>query len=112
MAAARVLLRNMHPGLEVEGEMHGDAAVNETIRQIVFPNAELRGVANLLVMPNVDAANITFNLLKHLSNGVSISPILLGLRKPVHIIHAAVRTRGVVNLTAAALARVNNTATA
>ncbi|MBM3651089.1 MAG: NADP-dependent malic enzyme, partial [Alphaproteobacteria bacterium] len=74
------------PGLEVEGEMNGDAAVNEELRNRIFPNSRLAGPTNLLVMPNLDAANIAFNLLKSLGEGLSVGPILLGTDRPAHII--------------------------
>jgi len=92
------------PGLEVDGEMQTDAAVNEEVRRSIYPNSRLTGSANLLVMPNIDAANITFNALKALGNGVSVGPLMLGLRKPVHILNRTVTTRGAVNLSAIALA--------
>ncbi|MBM3733781.1 MAG: NADP-dependent malic enzyme [Rhodospirillales bacterium] len=88
------------PGLEVEGEMNGDAAVNEELRKRIFPNSRLAGTANLLVMPNLDAANISFNLLKSLGEGLSVGPILLGTDRPAHIITSAVTARGLVNMTA------------
>ena len=76
------LLRERAPALEVEGEMHGDAALSEEIRQRIFPNSRLKGAANLLIMPNLDAANIAFNLLKALGDGLAIGPILLGHDAP------------------------------
>ncbi len=86
------------PELEIEGEMQTDAAIIEGIRDQLFPKSRLRGEANLLVMPNMDAASITFNALKALGNGVSVGPILLGMKKPVHVLSRTVTTRGVVNL--------------
>jgi len=90
------------PSLEVEGEMHGDAALNEEIRRRIFPNSQLEGEANLLIMPTLDAANIAFNLLKTVTDAVSIGPIVLGMAKPAHILTPSVTVRGVVNLTALA----------
>ncbi|AGY91066.1 malic enzyme [Spiribacter curvatus] len=90
------------PSLEVEGEMHGDAALNEDIRRRIFPNSRLEGEANLLIMPTLDAANIAFNLLKTVTDAVSIGPIMLGMAKPAHILTPSVTVRGVVNLTALA----------
>ena len=77
----------MDPDLECEGEMHGDAALDEEVRIAAFPNSRLKGEANLLIMPTLDAANISFNLLKVSSGaGVTLGPILLGVAKPVHIL--------------------------
>src|SRR3989442_762039 len=97
MRQARELLTPRAPELEIEGEMHGDAALSEEIRLRVFPNSRLRGEANLLVMPTLDAANISFNLLKTAAGGgVTIGPILLGAARPVHILtpSASVRRLG------------------
>jgi malate dehydrogenase (oxaloacetate-decarboxylating)(NADP+) len=89
------------PELEVEGEMHGDAALSGDVRAQVFPNARLKGEANLLVMPTLDAANIAFNLLKQAAgDGVTIGPILLGTRAPVTILTPTATVRRIVNLTA------------
>jgi malate dehydrogenase (oxaloacetate-decarboxylating)(NADP+) len=91
----------MDPELEVDGEMHGDAALSEEVRLGVFPNARLRGEANLLVMPTLDAANISFNLLKVTSGGgVTLGPMLLGVAKPVHILTPSATVRRIVNMTA------------
>ncbi|HYL32847.1 MAG TPA: NADP-dependent malic enzyme, partial [Stellaceae bacterium] len=103
MRQAMELLLKHAPDLEVEGEMNGDAAIVEEIRNRVFPNSRLKGAANLLIMPNLDAANIAFNLLKVLGDGLNIGPILLGLRKPAHIVTPAVTVRGLVNMTAVAV---------
>ncbi len=105
MRKAWQLLQDMAPELEVEGEMHGDAALDEAIRQQAFPNSRLKGSANLLIMPTLDAANIAFNLLKVLSsNGVTIGPILLGANKPVHILTASATVRRIINMTALTVA--------
>ncbi|MGH6973240.1 MAG: phosphate acyltransferase, partial [Stellaceae bacterium] len=77
--------------------------VVEEIRNRLFPNSRLKGAANLLIMPNLDAANIAFNLLKVLGDGLNIGPILLGVRKPAHIVTPAVTVRGLVNMTAVAV---------
>jgi malate dehydrogenase (oxaloacetate-decarboxylating)(NADP+) len=103
MRQAMALLLKRAPELEVEGEMHGDAAISEEIRSRIFPNSRLKGSANLLIMPNLDAANIAFNLLKVLGDGLAIGPILLGVRKPAHIVTASVTVRGLVNVTAIAV---------
>ncbi|MDE1967989.1 MAG: NADP-dependent malic enzyme [Alphaproteobacteria bacterium] len=103
MRQAMELLLQRAPGLEVEGEMNGDAAIVDEIRKRIFPNSRLKGAANLLIMPNLDAANIAFNLLKVLGDGLNIGPILLGVRKPAHIVTPAVTVRGLVNMTAVAV---------
>ncbi|HEX4944847.1 MAG TPA: NADP-dependent malic enzyme [Usitatibacteraceae bacterium] len=104
MREARELLAKRVPGLEVDGEMHGDAALSEAIRSRVHPDSALKGGANLLVMPNLDAANISFNLLKITGgDGVTVGPILLGARKPVLIATPSATVRRLVNLTALAV---------
>jgi malate dehydrogenase (oxaloacetate-decarboxylating)(NADP+) len=103
MREALSLIRRQAPDLEIEGEMHGDSAVIEDIRQRLFPNSRLKGQANLLVMPNLDAANIAFNLLKSTGAGLSIGPILLGMGQPAHIVTPAISVRGIVNMTAVAV---------
>ena len=101
MREALRLLEIRAPDLEVEGEMHGDAAISEEIRRQVFPNSRLKGEANLLVMPTLDAANIAFNLLKTAAgDGITIGPILLGAARPVHIITPSATVRRIVNMTA------------
>ena len=104
MREAVRLLRDLAPDLEVEGEMHGDLALDEALREAVFPGSNLSGQANLLIMPNLDAANIAFNLLKFLATGQSIGPILLGLEYPAHVLIDSVSVRGIVNMTAIAAA--------
>jgi malate dehydrogenase (oxaloacetate-decarboxylating)(NADP+) len=98
LRAALHLIRQMMPELECDGEMQADSALLESTRQRFLPDSDLKGNANLLIMPNLDAANITFNALKTLTGGVSVGPVLLGMRKPVHILSRTVTTRGVVNL--------------
>ena len=96
------------PGLEVEGEMHGDAALDESVRVAAFPNSRLKGAANLLVMPTADAANISFNLLKvAVGGGVTLGPILLGAAKPVHILTPSATVRRIVNMTALTVVEAN-----
>ncbi len=102
MREALRLIEARDPSLEVEGEMHGDAALSEEIRDRIFPNARLRGRANLLIMPTLDASNIAFNLLKVMNEGVSVGPILLGTTRPAHILTPSVTTRGIINMTAVA----------
>jgi len=91
----------MDPDLECEGEMHGDAALQEDVRLAAFPNSRLKGEANLLIMPTLDAANISFNLMKVSGgSGVTLGPILLGVAKPVHILTPSATVRRIVNMTA------------
>ncbi|PLZ00732.1 NADP-dependent malic enzyme [Burkholderia sp. WAC0059] len=105
MAEARRLLAERAPQLEVDGEMHGDAALSEAIRKQAFPGTAFSGEANLLVMPNVEAANITYNLLKMVSGeGVTVGPFLLGTTRPVHILTPAATVRRIINMTAVASA--------
>ncbi|MDS4027931.1 MAG: NADP-dependent malic enzyme [Candidatus Contendobacter sp.] len=103
MAEALDLIRQRAPDLEVEGEMRGDAALSETLRDRVLLHSRLRGAANLLIMPNVDAANISHNLLKEVTNGVSVGPITMGLALPAHILTRSVSVRRIINMTAIAV---------
>ncbi|BBK35756.1 malic protein NAD-binding protein [Allostella sp. ATCC 35155] len=103
MRDALAIILDRAPGLEVEGEMHGDAAIQEQIRQRLFPSSRLSGTANLLIMPNVDAANIAFNLLKALGDGLSVGPMLVGAGGAAHVLTPAVTTRGILNMTAVAV---------
>jgi malate dehydrogenase (oxaloacetate-decarboxylating)(NADP+) len=108
MRRALALIGERAPELEVDGEMHGDAALSEEIRLKVFPRSKLRGEANLLVMPTLDAANISFNLLKTAAGGgVTIGPMLLGAARPVHILTPSATVRRLVNMTAVAVADAN-----
>ncbi|GAB4179477.1 MAG: NADP-dependent malic enzyme [Rhodocyclaceae bacterium] len=101
MRRALELVRSRAPGLEVEGEMHGDAALDEEVRRAIFPNSRLTGQANLLMMPSLDAANIAFNLLKSAAgDNITVGPILLGAAKPVHILTPTATVRRIVNMTA------------
>ena len=98
------MIREKMPELEVEGEMHGDAALSEEVRTKAFPNSRLKGDANLLVMPTLDAANISFNLLKVVGGaGITVGPILLGAAKPVHILTPTATVRRIINMTALAV---------
>ena len=107
MRDALALINAAHPDLEVEGEMHGDAALDEAVRRAVFPEARLKGQANLLIMPTVDAANISFNLLKSAAGGgVTLGPMLLGVAAPVHILTPSTTVRRIVNMTALAVVDV------
>ncbi len=107
MSRARELLAQLSPELEVEGEIHGDAAVSTAIRAQLFPDSRLKDNANLLVMPNLDAANIAFNLLKVLAgDGITIGPLLLGAAKSVHILTNTATVRRIINMSALAVAGV------
>jgi malate dehydrogenase (oxaloacetate-decarboxylating)(NADP+) len=112
MRAALELLHHRNPELEAEGEMHADAALNEEIRRRIFPNSRLQGPANLLILPNLDAANISYNLVKALSNGLSVGPILIGLSRPAHILTPSVTARGIVNMSAVAVVDAEDRAAA
>lgn len=104
MAEARNIILERAPHLEVDGEMHADAALNERIRLEACPESTLRGSANLLVMPTIEAGNISYNLLKMTSGGgIALGPILLGAAKPVHIMTTSTTTRRIVNMTALAV---------
>ena len=108
MQIALGLVAAMDPDLEVDGEMHGDAALSQEVRQQVFPNARLKGEANLLIMPTLDAANISFNLLKAAAgSGVTLGPILLGVAKPAHILTPSATVRRIVNMTALTVVDAN-----
>jgi malate dehydrogenase (oxaloacetate-decarboxylating)(NADP+) len=103
MRSALAMIRGRAPGLEVDGEMHADAALVQAIRDRAVPDSRLTGTANLLIMPNLDAANIAFNLLKAAADGLPIGPMLLGMSKPIHVVVPSVTARGIVNLSALAV---------
>jgi malate dehydrogenase (oxaloacetate-decarboxylating)(NADP+) len=103
--AARDLFVQREPEIECDGEMHGDAALSQTIRLGYLPESTLQGAANLLVLPNLDAANILFNVLKVTGgHGVTVGPILLGTARPAHILTPSATVRRVVNMTALVVA--------
>jgi malate dehydrogenase (oxaloacetate-decarboxylating)(NADP+) len=102
------ILQKEAPWLEVDGEMHGDAALDGAIRKATMPQSSLQGDANLLVLPNIDAANIAYNLLKTAAGGnIAIGPVLLGAAKPVHVLTASTTVRRIVNMTALTVADAN-----
>jgi malate dehydrogenase (oxaloacetate-decarboxylating)(NADP+) len=104
MRAALALVQQKKPDLEIDGEMHGDAALDTRNRNKIMPESTLTGDANLLVLPNIDAANISYNLLKTAAgNGIAIGPILLGCARPVHILTPSATVRRIVNMTALAV---------
>ena len=104
MRKALALLRERAPNLMVDGEMHADSALSEAIRNRSLPDSTLKGAANLLIMPNIDAANIAFNMVKSIEGALSVGPIILGLAKPAHVVTTSVTVRGLVNMTAVAVA--------
>jgi malate dehydrogenase (oxaloacetate-decarboxylating)(NADP+) len=105
MRRTLALLRDQAPWLEVDGEMHGDVALDAEERRKVMPHSTLTGEANLLVLPNIDAANIAYNLLKTAAGGgIAIGPVLLGAAKPVHILTPSATVRRIVNMTAVTVA--------
>jgi malate dehydrogenase (oxaloacetate-decarboxylating)(NADP+) len=103
MRAATALLAEKYPELEVDGEMHGDAALSPVERARVYPHSRLNGEANVLIMPNLDAANIAYQMIKVLADALPVGPILVGAAQPAHILTPSVTARGVVNMTAIAV---------
>ena len=104
MRRATQILNAQHPDLEVDGEMHGDAALSSVFRDRVLPNSRLKGEANVLIMPNLDAANIAYQMIKILADGLPVGPILIGGARPAHVLSPTVTARGIVNMTAVAVA--------
>ncbi len=96
------IIHKQAPEIEIEGEMQGDAALDENLRKRVFPFSKLSGEANVFIMPNLDAANIAFQLVKNLGDATPVGPILIGADKPVHILTPSITSRGVTNMTAIA----------
>jgi len=108
MRAALALIQRDAPWLEVDGEMHGDAALDAAYRGELMPRSSFVGEANLLVLPNIDAANIAYNLLKTAAGGgIAIGPILLGAAKPVHILTPSATVRRIINMTALTVVDAN-----
>ena len=102
MRQALALVRCRAPELEIEGEMHADTALNEEVRERMFPNSRLKGKANVFVCPNMDSANIAFNITRTMTEGVVLGPILMGISRPAHILTPAATVRRVYNMTAIA----------
>ncbi len=100
MREALALIDKRRPELIIDGEMNAEAALSEEARARAFPDSRLRGVANLLVMPNLDAANIAYNLLRETATGQKVGPILLGTARPAHVLDSSATVRGIVNMTA------------
>jgi len=103
MREATRRLHELMPDVEIEGEMKADAAISETIREKLMPDGSLKGSANLLVMPNLDAANIAANLVRQMEQGFYVGPILMGMGKSAHIVSRNVTVRGLVNMSAVAV---------
>ncbi len=102
MRAATIDIKQRDPNLEIDGEMHADTALSESVRKSLMPNSTLKNDANLLIMPNLESANISFNMLKVLGEGIPIGPMLLGVSKPSYILTPSVTTRGILNISAIA----------
>ncbi|WP_417518223.1 NADP-dependent malic enzyme [Minwuia sp.] len=103
MREAYEIVREIAPDLEIDGEMKGDTALNKHVRDRINPDSNLTDNANVLITPNMDSANIAFNLVKETNEGMSVGPILIGMAKSVHVITPAITTRGIVNMTAVAV---------
>jgi malate dehydrogenase (oxaloacetate-decarboxylating)(NADP+) len=103
MRDALAIVREKAPELEVDGEMHADAALSQALRDRLVHDSALKGSANLLVMPTLDAANIGLTLLSAATEGLLVGPILLGMSQPLHVLTPSVTARGIVNLTALAV---------
>jgi malate dehydrogenase (oxaloacetate-decarboxylating)(NADP+) len=99
------LLRAAKPDFEIDGEMHADAALSDTLRSRLVSSSPLTGSANLLVMPTLDAANIALTLLSAATEGLLVGPLLLGVSRPIHVMVPTVTARGIVNMTALAVAQ-------
>jgi malate dehydrogenase (oxaloacetate-decarboxylating)(NADP+) len=102
MRRATELLAQDHPEIEADGEMHGDSALSESSRHLVLPHSRLEGTANILIMPNLDAANISYQMIKMLADALPVGPILIGPSRPAHILTPSVTARGILNMTAVA----------
>ncbi|NLZ11330.1 MAG: NADP-dependent malic enzyme, partial [Alcaligenaceae bacterium] len=108
MRRALDIVRERNPVLEVDGEMHGDCALDESLRERILPSTTLKGAANLLICPNVDSGNIAYNLLKTAAGGnVAIGPFLLGANAPVHILTSSSTVRRIVNMAAMTVVEAN-----
>jgi len=103
MREATAMILDRMPELEVDGEMQGDTALSQMLRDNKYPNSRLHGEANLLIMPNLDAANIAYQLIKILADALPVGPILIGPDHPAHVLTTSVTARGVVNMTAVAV---------
>ena len=102
MRRATALLRQNHPEIEADGEMQGDTALSEAARKLVLPHSHLEGEANVLIMPNLDTANVAYQMIKSLADALPVGPILIGPSRPAHILTPSVTARGILNMTAIA----------
>src|ERR1700744_1658063 len=102
MRRATALLKEKHPEIEADGEMQGDTALSEAARKLVLPHSHLEGVANVLIMPNLDTANVAYQMIKALADALPVGPILIGTSRPAHILTPSVTARGILNMTAIA----------
>jgi malate dehydrogenase (oxaloacetate-decarboxylating)(NADP+) len=102
MRRATALLREKHPEIEADGEMQADTALLEAARKLVLPHSHLEGVANVLIMPNLDTANVAYQMIKALADALPVGPILIGTSRPAHILTPSVTARGILNMTAIA----------
>jgi malate dehydrogenase (oxaloacetate-decarboxylating)(NADP+) len=102
MRRATALLRQNHPEIEADGEMQGDTALSEAARNLVLPHSHLKGEANVLIMPNLDTANVAYQMIKSLADALPVGPILIGPSRPAHILTPSVTARGILNMTAIA----------
>jgi len=102
MRRATMLLREKHPEIEADGEMQADTALLEAARKLVLPHSHLEGVANVLIMPNLDTANVAYQMIKALADALPVGPILIGTSRPAHILTPSVTARGILNMTAIA----------
>jgi len=102
MRRATALFKEHHPELEADGEMQGDTALSEATRKLILPHSNLEGEANILMMPNLDAANVAYQMIKVLADAVPVGPILIGPSRPAHILTPSVTARGILNMTAVA----------
>ncbi|MGA9956213.1 MAG: NADP-dependent malic enzyme, partial [Bradyrhizobium sp.] len=100
MRRATALLRQNHPEIEADGEMQGDTALSEAARKLVLPHSHLEGEANILIMPNLDTANVAYQMIKSLADALPVGPILIGPSRPAHILTPSVTARGILNMTA------------
>jgi len=103
MRRATALFKHNHPEIEADGEMQGDTALSETVRKLVLPHSQLDGEANILIMPNLDTANVAYSMIKAIADALPVGPILIGTSRPAHILTPSVTARGVLNMTAVAV---------
>ena len=108
MRKAARILKAMEPDMQIDGEMHADAALKEAVREKMVSDCRINGSANLFIFPNLDAANICIEMLRSVDNGLLVGPILLGAAQPVHIVTPSATAKGIFNMAAIALADAEN----